>query len=364
MERVPLNDLARVEPEVRQARAEAMLGVAERAWYVRGPEVAGFEAELATYLGLAEVVGVANGTDALEIALRSLGLAEGDAVATVANAGMYATTAILRAGLRPIFVDVEPETLCAAPASVEEALERGARAVVVTHLYGRLARVEEIVAIAHRHGAAVLEDCAQAIGARRGGIAAGAFGDVAAYSFYPTKNLGALGDAGAVACREADRAVRVRELAQYGWDTKYRVARAGGRNSRMDEIQAAVLRVGLAELDGWNDRRRAIAADYAAALPAHAGRLLASGDADFVAHLAVVVFEDRDAARARLAEGLVDTEVHYPIPDHRQPVWGDGFADVRLPVTEAATDRILTLPLFPELTDAEVERVCEVLRGL
>jgi dTDP-4-amino-4,6-dideoxygalactose transaminase len=248
--------------------------------------------------------------------------------------------------------------------TVEETLDSEVRAVVVTHLYGLLADVEGILALCRDRGIAVVEDCAQAAGARGNGRRAGAIGDAAAFSFYPTKNLAALGDGGAVTTDSDDVAERVLQLRQYGWDQKYRVSVSGGRNSRLDELQAAVLRMRLGRLDEWNARRRVIVHEYAAVLAPGVGRLVAGGGEDYVAHLAVVVAEDRERLRVTLDAAGVGTDVHYPIADHRQPAWSEDYADVHLPVTEHAVEHVLTVPCFPELTDEEVARVCEVLRDL
>lgn len=369
MDRIPLNDLGRVPAARTDAREAALLRVVRSGWYLRGPETSAFESELASLLDVPAAVAVGNGTDALELALRGLGCAPGGTVVTAANAGGYATTAMLRAGLRPLWADVDPGTHGLSESSVRHALDRAdepPQAVVVTHLYGRLADVEPIVALCQERDIAVLEDCAQAIGAQRGGVRAGAFGDAASFSFYPTKNLGALGDAGAVASRSSEVVDRVRVLAQYGWSEKYTVGVEGGGNSRIDELQAAVLREGLTRIDGDNARRREILQRYADALPARVGRI-AGGPAigeEHVAHLAVGQVEDRHAVAVALADRGIDTAVHYPVPDHLQPAWRHLADDVHLPVTETAADHVLSLPLFPELTDGEVARVCEALDSL
>jgi dTDP-4-amino-4,6-dideoxygalactose transaminase len=247
---------------------------------------------------------------------------------------------------------------------VEAALTPETRAVVVTHLYGLVGEVEEVADLCRDRGVAVIEDCAQAAGARSNGRRAGAFGDLAAFSFYPTKNLAALGDGGALTTDNDDLAERVRRLRQYGWGCKYEITLPGGGNSRLDEIQAAVLRIRLGRLDEWNGRRRGIIERYAAALPSEAGRFVAREGDDYVAHLAVILAEDRERVRAALEAAGIATDVHYPIADHRQPAWSDEYGDVHLPVTEHATAHVLTVPCFPELTEDEIERICEVLRGL
>jgi len=332
--------------------------------YVHGPEHAAFEEELAAYLGVAHCLGVASGTDALELALLAVGCRAGDEVVVAGNCGGYASAAARRAGLRVRLADVDAGTLGFSAATVEAALTSATRAVVTTHLYGLLGDVAGVVGVCRQRGIAVVEDCAQAAGARRDGRCAGTFGDAAAFSFYPTKNLAALGDGGAVVTRDDAVAERVRRLRQYGWERKYEVALRGGCNSRLDELQAAVLRMRLPRLDGGNARRREIVARYASALPAGHGRFIATAGEEYVAHLAVVLAEDRARLRAALERGGVESDVHYPIADHRQPAWSDEYTGARLPVTEHAVDHVLTLPCFPELTDEEVEHVCEVLRRL
>jgi aminotransferase EvaB len=361
---VPLADPRRAAAAFRGELAAAFDRFLGSGRYVLGREHDAFETEFADFLGVRHCVGVANGTDALELALIGVGCREGDAIVTAANCGGYTTTAARRAGLRVRFADVDSATLGLSRSGVAEALTTDVRAVVVTHLYGLVADVEGIVALCTERGVAVVEDCAQAAGARWDARRVGSLGDAATFSFYPTKNLAALGDAGAVTTDDDGVAEQVRLLRQYGWDSKYNVSVDRGRNSRLDELQAAVLRIRLGHLDHWNARRRQIVARYANALPAGAGRFVASTGEDYVAHLAVAVFEDREQARAQFAAAGVGTDVHYPIGDHRQPAWCDEYGGVRLPITEHAVEHVLTVPCFPELTEEETERVCEVLRGL
>ncbi|HEY4620926.1 MAG TPA: DegT/DnrJ/EryC1/StrS family aminotransferase [Gaiellaceae bacterium] len=361
---VPVADPRRGVEALRPELDAAIARVIEGGRYILGPEHDAFQDELSRFLGARHCVAVACGTDALELALLAVGCRDGDEVVTAANAGFYTTAAARMAGLSVRYADVDPSTLTVSVATLDAAMTSGTRAVVVTHLYGLLADVEPIAELCRERGVAVIEDCAQAAGARRGGRFAGTFGDAAAFSFYPTKNLPALGDGGAVVTNDDDVAERVRSLRQYGWDGRYRVAVPNGRNSRLDEIQAAVLRARLPHLDAWNERRRSIAARYRQALRPDLGRLVSLEGEDYVAHLAVVLLGERDAARARLQAAGIGTDVHYPIPDHRQPLWGDALAKVRLPVTERAAEQVLTLPCFPELTDKEVDRVCEALDEL
>ena len=362
--KVPLNDLQRGFGTLAEELQAAAARVLASGWYVQGPEHQAFEREFADYVGVAHCIGVANGTNALEIALKALAPEPGSVVVTAANAGMYSATALRRAGLQPRYADVDPDTLLLTPESVAAVLDDDVSIVIVTHLYGRVADVAGIREVLRARGIALLEDCAQAAGAGPAGHRAGSLGDVAAFSFYPTKNLGACGDGGAVTSGREDVADRARRLRQYGWAAKYEVGEDGGRNSRLDELQAALLRVRLPHLDGWNEARRQIIARYVAASAGTGVRVLPAVGADHVSHLAVAVTEDRDAARAALADAGIQTDVHYPIPDTQQKPFVTDFASVSLPITEKRAGQIFSLPCFPELTDAEIERVCTALRGL
>ena len=355
---IPLNDLARHNGPLAGPLTAAMARVLSSGRLILGDQVSAFEREFAAYLGVGHCIGVGNGTDALEIALRALGVGPGDEVLTVANAGMYAACAAVCVGARPVFVDIEPERMTMDPASLAEirAHSPRAKAVVVTHLYGRMADMPMIEKAAG--GLPIIEDCAQAHGARRQDRMAGSFGALACFSFFPTKNLGALGDGGAVVTSDAGLAEDVRRLRQYGWEKKYDAIRAGGRNSRLDEIQAAVLRLKLPLLDGWTTRRRAIVERYRAALPA--GAIPATG-ADDVAHLAVARIAKRDTFRVALGAKNIDTAIHYPVADYRQPAMAAIVKHVSLPETERAITEIVTLPCFPEMTDDEIARAVAVL---
>lgn len=359
--RIPVNDLRRHATAFSAPLTATAQRVLERGHYVLGPEVAGFEAEFAAYCGVAHCVGVANGTDALELALRALGVAPGTVVAVAANAAMYATSAVLAIGAQPLFVDVDAGTALMQAPDLQRAVEACAtqpRAVVATHLYGRLAPMDALLGYARSQRISIIEDCAQAHGALGpDGRRAGAYGDLATFSFYPTKNLGAVGDGGAVTCNDDEIAARVRQLRQYGWSRKYTNAIAGGRNSRLDELQAAFLRVLLPHLDERNGRRSDIANRYSRHIRNPAIQTPTTAGAEYVAHLYVVRCQQRDALAAHLATQGIGTDIHYPIPDHRQPVHGDRFARVSLPVTEALSASVLTLPCFPDMHDHEVDQV-------
>lgn len=332
--------------------------VIESGWLVLGPEVKRFEEAFAIYLGARICIGVANGTDALELALRALDVEAGSRVATVANAGMYTTTALLAIGAEPVFMDVNLESRNVELKEIERVLGLGVRAVVVTHLYGlAVADIDAIAARCAERGVPLVEDCAQAHGATFKGRRVGTFGDVASFSFYPTKNLGALGDGGAVVTSSDAIAEKVKRLRQYGWNSKYKVEHAGGRNSRLDEIQAAILMVFLPHLDAENARRREIAARYGAGIRHPEVLLPSAASVDSVMHLYVVRSIAREALRAHLHECGVGSDVHYPIPDHRQPVFRDRFKGLSLENTERLAAEVLTLPCYPQMSNEEIDQV-------
>jgi aminotransferase EvaB len=338
----------------------AVQSVIDSHWYILGNEVKSFEDEFSAYVGVDHCVSVANGSEALELALRGLGVERSSRVVAVANAGFYSSTAIHAIGAEPVYVDVDSETLTMCPKALASVIDTKPAAIIVTHLYGQLADIEELVRIASAAGVPVLEDCAQSHGARRNGKQAGSFGDIACFSFYPTKNLGALGDGGAVVTSDDQLADRIRQLRQYGWSQKYEVAIPGGRNSRLDEMQAAILRIKLPHLDNWNAQRRSIAQRYNAAFASLDMQLPSSTGDDFVAHLYVVRVNDRSEFAASLKAKLVSTDIHYPIADHRQPAYHASPTN-SLAVTEQACDTVISLPCFQGLTDEEVNRVIEAV---
>lgn len=357
---VPFNDLARATSAERREIDVAIGRVLDRGWYALGPENAALEEELETAVGTTEAVLVASGTDALQLAMHALGAEPGTRVVTAANAGGYASAAARQLRAVPVYADVDPGTLLLTPETLASACARTdvmPKIAVITHLYGAAADMTGIMEWAERAGVHIIEDCAQALGARHAHARVGSFGHAAALSFYPTKNLGALGDGGAVLSSDRGVAATVRSLRQYGWSPKYRVVVDGGRNSRMDEMQAAVVRLRLPRLDSMNERRRAIHRRYEAALVGHRTHLVNAAGPGFTAHLAVLETDDRRGAIAQLSAAGVATDIHYPVPDHRQPVappWG-----ASLPVTEQASERVLSIPLFPELTDAEIEVIAD-----
>lgn len=329
--------------------------------YILGPEAEAFEGEFAAYLGCTGAVGVANGTDALELALRALGVGPGDSVATVANTVSATAAAIRAVGAEIAFVDIEPGTMLMDVAKLGAALKanRGIKAVVPVHLYGQPCDMPEIVRLCRAHGVAVIEDCAQAHGAVVGGRRAGAWGDLAAFSFYPTKNLGAFGDGGAVAGGDAALLEQVRLLRQYGWRTRY-VSEVGGRNSRLDEIQAAILRARLPRLETENAHRARLAACYAEALKDAPLRLpVTRPGRTHVWHQFVVRTARREELQRALAGHGVHCGILYPVPLHRQPAFAQA---VPLPETERACAEVLSLPLHLGVSSDDVRSIAEAAR--
>lgn len=366
---VPFNDLGRMTHELQNEILATTAAVISSGWFVMGPEHNALEAELADFVGVLHTALVANGTDALVLALSALDVGANDLVLTCANAGGYTSNAARLVGATPVYCDVDPATLLvtlgtvqAGVAAAEVSHGRKPSCIVVTHLFGATADISAITEWAHGLGITVVEDCAQALGGFSGSERVGSIGDIATTSFYPTKNLGALGDAGAVFTNRSDLDTRVRGLRQYGWDRKYHSVLNGGMNSRCDELQAAILRLKLPHLDAWNTRRREIHARYEAALNSTTTRLVSSTARDFVGHLAVLATTDRDTATALFAEHGIKTDTHYPICDHLQPTVSKNIPT--LPVSERAAEQILSVPLFPELSNDEVERVCAALREL
>jgi dTDP-4-amino-4,6-dideoxygalactose transaminase len=356
--RVPFNVLA---PGVQAIRAEldqAIARVLDSGWFLMGPELEAFEREFAAYHGPGlETIGVGSGTDALRIGLLALGIQPGDEVLVVANAGVPPVAAVVATGAHPVFCDVDAHTHTLDPDEIERRLTPRTRAVLVVHLYGHAADMRSVVERAHQHGLQVLEDCAQAHGARYDGTPVGTWGDAAAFSFYPTKNLGALGDAGALLTADPRVAGAARLLRMYGWRRKY-VSELHSTVSRLGELQAALLRVKLAHLDAWNLRRRALAQRYLAGLP----DWLTPPPSEGVFHLFVVQAPQRDALQAHLARSGVGTDVHYPLPAHQQAPYAAYAADA-LPRTERLAREVLSLPLYPELAEESVDYVLEWLRA-
>lgn len=337
--------------------------VVESGIYLNGPQASAFENEFAHYIGARHCIATGNGSDALELALRAAGIQAGDGVATVANAGFYGSTAIRLIGAKPLYVDIDLPSMTMSAQALARALEHQPRAVIVTHLYGRMADIATLKTLCDAANVALIEDCAQAHGAMVAGRKAGHWGAIGCFSFYPTKNLGALGDAGALVTSDTDMAQRLQALHQYGWSAKYTVTLQNGRNSRMDEMQAAILRVKLNQLDSDNHQRRLIAMKYNELLADTPLALPAIGGADHVSHLYVVRTSQRDALHSHLQKRGIHCQIHYPVADHQQPAYlGQPPACASLPETERACAQVLSLPCYPGLTMPSVERIALEIR--
>jgi len=341
-------------------------GIIARGSFLKGAYTTELEQRLSAGFENRPVLGVANGTDALYLALCAAGVAAGSGVVTVANAGGYTTGATLRLGGRPLLVDVDRANAQMSADSLVDVLasHSDVAVVVLTHLYGLVGDVERIQSICSDAGVTLIEDCAQSIGAIVGGRPAGTFGQLATLSFYPTKNLGAFGDGGAVVCATRELHDQVQSLAQYGWVERYEVTHPFGINSRIDEIQAAVLLELEPLLASNNQRRREIVAEYGGAISGER-YFIADESPRFVGHLAVMVTPTREADAAQLGAAGIGTGVHYPIPDHLQLAWRDSVSmAAALPVTEWLAGAVLTVPCFPGMTDEEVASVATVLASL
>jgi dTDP-4-amino-4,6-dideoxygalactose transaminase len=359
---VPMLDLERQHGPIHEALQEAMARVMASGGFVGGPEVEAFEAELAAWHGVPHCVGVANGTDALVVAFKALGIGPGDEVVTAAVSFFATAEAISLAGAVPVFCDIHPRAALLDTAGLESCITPQTRAVVPVHLYGQPVDMDAVAAVARRHGLAVVEDCAQAIGATWRGRKVGTFGDLAAFSFYPSKNLGAFGDAGALLTRDATLAGRCRQLANHGGSRKYE-HNVVGMNSRLDALQAAVLRVKLQRLEGWNREREGLAAAYRERLAGLPVELLdIQPKAGHVHHLFVVGVAERDRILAGLRQRGVMADVHYPEALPFVPAYAClGHPAEAFPHARAHAASCLSLPLFPGMRVDEVDRVVAAL---
>jgi dTDP-3-amino-3,4,6-trideoxy-alpha-D-glucose transaminase len=335
--------------------------VIERGWFILGPEVVSFEEEFAVASGAAHAVGVGNGTDAIALILRGLGIGAGDEVITSPLSAAYSALAIMMAGARPVFADVDPERATIDPDRIAERVGPRTRAIMPVHLYGQPADMPAIERVAARHGLAIVEDCCQAHLATCQGRPVGTIGVAGAFSFYPTKNLGALGDGGAVVTNDRALAGRVKRLRNGGQTDRYH-HEVPGINSLLDDMQAAVLRARLPRLQGWTGRRRALAARYRSRLAGAPVDLLPQRDEGHVYHLFVVRSADRDALRAHLGESGVETLIHYPVAIPRQPALAETRPD-GCPVAARMCGEILSLPLHPALRDDEVDEIAAAVHA-
>lgn len=341
---------------------EAIRRVLSSGWYILGEEVKSFEKEFAEFLGAQFCVGVGSGTDAIAVALKATGISAGNEVITVSHSAVATVAAIEQIGAVPVFADIDATTRCIDPEKIYPLISEKTKAVVPVHIYGQPAPMEEICFIARQNNLSVIEDCAQAHGAKIHGRKVGTFGDAATYSFYPTKNLGAIGDGGAVVTNSPEIAEKAGFLREYGWEKRY-VSSVPGINSRLDELQAAILRVKLAHLSKDNERRREIAEKYHLSIdgvhiipPAKVESTL------HAMHLFVVECEKRESLQKYLKKAGIGSAIHYPMAIHQQPAYmGRIRGGNNLPCTEVLYKRILTLPMYPELTDNQVDRICSAL---
>ncbi len=360
---VPFLDVGAAYREIQSEIEAAILASLRSGWYIGGEDVDAFEAEFAAYTGTQHCVGVANGLDALHLALLAMEIGAGDEVIVPTNTYIATWLAVSQCGATPVPVEPVEATYNLDPARIEAAITPRTRAILPVHLYGQPADLDPILAMAHKHGLLVLEDAAQAHGARYKGKRLGGHGDVVAWSFYPGKNLGALGDAGAITSNNADFADRIRVLRNYGSRVKY-VNEVKGYNSRLDPVQAAALRVKLRHLDQWNLRRAKIAARYAAALQG-TGLILPAVPAwaEPAWHLYVVQHPQRNRLQQILTDAGIGTLIHYPIPPHLQQAYAESRLAVgQFPIAERMANQLLSLPLGPQLGDKDVDRVIAVLQ--
>lgn len=355
---IPFLDLKSPYLELKAEIDEAIARVVSSGWFILGPEVDAFEAEYAAYCNASHCVGVANGLDALHLALRAMDVGPGDEVIVPSNTYIATWLAVSQCGATPVPVEPDARTYNIDPALIEAAITRRTKVILLVHLYGQPADMDPILAIARKHGLRVLEDGAQAHGARYKGQRLGAHGDAVAWSFYPGKNLGAMGDGGAVTTNNAQLADRIRVLRNYGSRVKY-VNEVQGYNSRLDPLQAAILRVKLAHLDEWNARRSSIAARYQKGLAGCGLTLPHVPDwAEPVWHLYVVQHPQRDTLQQSLNDSRVGTLIHYPIPPHLQQAYASaGFVAGQFPIAEQIANHCLSLPIGPHLAEKNLEKV-------
>ncbi len=371
--KIPFLDLRAINQDLREELLDAFERVLASGWYILGDEVQQFEKEFATYCEATYCVGVGNGLEALHLILRAYGIGAGDEVIVPANTYIATWLAVTYAGAKPVPVEPNERTYNLDPNRIEAAITSRTRAIIAVHLYGQPADMDAINAVAKKYGLKVIEDAAQAHGARYKGRRVGSLGDAAGFSFYPGKNLGALGDGGAVTTNDTQLADKVRVLSNYGSRIKYR-NEIKGFNSRLDELQAAFLRTKLKRLDAWNEQRKAQASEYLQRLSFLLGENDESANeitlpfvpvwADPVWHLFVIRSKKRDALQQHLTEQGIGTLIHYPIPPHLQSAYADlGFAENNFPITEKIHREVLSLPIGPHLDSQAVTQVANVIKG-
>lgn len=360
MEEIPVIDLKKQYQSIRPELDAVFARVLEKGAFILGSEVSAFEKEFAEYCGATHAIGVASGTDALQLALMACEIGENDEVAVPAHTAVATVSAVEAGGAHPLLVDVDSANYTLDPNLLPRILTPRTRAVIPVHLYGCPVDMEPVLEFAQKNHLFVIEDCSQAHGASYRGRKIGTWGDIAAFSFYPTKNLGAFGDGGMVVTNNDALAEKVRLLRQYGWGEHY-VSSIRGINSRLDELQAGILRVKLHHLDGWNTRRRQFAELYRNLLSG-TDLVLPAQNAGHVYHQFVIRHPQRDSLREYLKENGISTLIHYPVPVHFQPAYADlGYTAGSLPVTERASREVLSLPLYPELTEEKVMRICQTI---
>jgi len=359
---IPFGDLKRQYQNLRETIDATTREVYESGWFVLGKRVQNFESEFAKYCGVKCGVGVGSGTEALHLALLASGIQIGDEVITVANTCVPTISAISFVGAVPVFIDVDQATFTINPSLIEARITPKTKAIIPVHLYGQCAEMDAILAIAHRHNLVVIEDCAQAHGAMYKGRMAGTMGHAGAFSFYPSKNLGALGDGGLVLSNDQALAEKVAKLRNYGQEKRYYHS-IKGFNSRLDELQAAILAAKLPYLDAWNQRRRDIAKNYNDALGSTGISCPLEGvDRFHVYHLYVLKVPQRDRFQQLLAESGIGTMIHYPIPVHLQESYSElKFQGHDLQITERLANEIISLPVYPELSDQEISYIIDVV---
>ena len=362
MNEIPILDLKKQYESIRPEMDSAIAKVLKKGSFILGEEVSAFEQEFAAYCGVSYAIGVASGTDALQLALLAGGIGTGDEVITTSHTATATVAAIEMTGAHPVLVDIDPAHYTLDPLKFVQAISTRTRAVIPVHLYGCPAEMESIMEFARRNNLLVVEDCAQAHGASVHGKKVGGWGDMAAFSFYPTKNLGAYGDGGAVVTNDSALAEKVRCLRQYGWKERY-ISSIKGMNSRLDELQAGILRVKLRHLDEWNDRRRERARCYRDfLLDTELVLPETPPNSEHVFHQFVVRHSRRDELRVYLKKRGIHTLVHYPVPVHLQPAYQNlRYREGSLPHTELAAREVLSLPMYPELSEPELGRVCQTI---
>jgi dTDP-4-amino-4,6-dideoxygalactose transaminase len=352
---IPVFDITRQHNCIRQELVKAMEGVLDSGWYILGKEVEAFEKEFSEYVGTNHALGVASGTDALYIALKALDIGPGDEVITVSHTAVATVAAIIQTGATPVLIDICEDSYTMDSSQLPSALSNKTKAIIPVHLYGQAADMDPILAVAENRGIRVIEDCAQAHGALYKGKKVGSLGLMGAFSFYPTKNLGAMGDGGIIVTSEDKIACRILLLRQYGWQERY-ISIVSGTNSRLDEIQAAILRVKLKHLDIWNKKRRALAELYGHQL-FQVRKPMELAERVHVYHLYVVASPWRNELMGYLKDRGIITAIHYPVPVHLQKAYSKLIRCGKLPVTERICSQIISLPMYPELTAGEIRKI-------